>query len=316
MNMFIVCSYLRRLRPNWIFQFLTKLIFSVFGPVLWRSKAPHLVGFARPHLIYTDSPFFRTLTIKERIVTYCKIKLQKYFFKANSDFFVTETKDASLLLSKKQGVDILKIGTVSNTANQVYLKSPITIKKKLDDNPIRLLTLSASYPHKNLTIINKVIPELKKINLKAKFYLTIDHNIFKKEFPNVGEWVHNFGPTKIEDCPKLYNQADAMFLPTLLECFSASYPEAMCMRRPILTSNLSFAKDICKDAALYFDPMDPQNIAEAIFRLKNENGLYSNLVEKGANIFSNIPTSRDRAISYLQLINEMEGNKNMIMKNR
>lgn len=55
-----------------------------------------------------------------------------------------------------------------------------------------------------------------------------------------------------------------MFLPTLLECFSASYPEAGFMKVPIFTSDLSFAKTICGEGAFYFNPMDCKNIASVI----------------------------------------------------
>ena len=78
----------------------------------------------------------------------------------------------------------------------------------------------------------------------------------------------------VENCPKLYNQADAMFLPTLLETFSASYPEAMKMERPILTSDLDFAKDICGDAALYFNPLDSYDIANKIKTINDRSHYY------------------------------------------
>ena len=56
-----------------------------------------------------------------------------------------------------------------------------------------------------------------------------------------------------------------MFLPTFLECFSASYAEAMLMKKPIITSNLGFAQNVCKDAAVYFDPCNPEDIIDKIF---------------------------------------------------
>ncbi len=49
-------------------------------------------------------------------------------------------------------------------------------------------------------------------------------------------------------------------MPTLLECFSASYLEAMYMKKIIFTSDLPFAHTVCKDAAFYFAPHDVENI--------------------------------------------------------
>ncbi|MFK2341775.1 glycosyltransferase [Bacteroides fragilis] len=72
----------------------------------------------------------------------------------------------------------------------------------------------------------------------------------------------NLGIIDVSKCPQLYNECDALFLPTLLECFSANYVEAMKMRKPIVTSNLPFATNVCKNAALYFDPMNAHDIVE------------------------------------------------------
>ena len=96
-----------------------------------------------------------------------------------------------------------------------------------------------------------------------------------------------------------------MFLPTLLETFSASYPEAMKMERPILTSNLDFAIDICGDAALYFNPLDSYDIANKIKTLITDPILYQDLVEKGKNRLKNFETSTSRAEKYLLCCEEI-----------
>ena len=67
-----------------------------------------------------------------------------------------------------------------------------------------------------------------------------------KEYPvnaphNYDERIEYLGKININQCPHLYVQSDAVFLPTLLECFSASYAEAMLMKKPIITSDLGFA---------------------------------------------------------------------------
>ena len=51
----------------------------------------------------------------------------------------------------------------------------------------------------------------------------------------------NVGPIKSAECPSLYSECDIMFFSTLLECFSASYAEAMIMKKPIITTDMGFA---------------------------------------------------------------------------
>ena len=101
---------------------------------------------------------------------------------------------------------------------------------------------------------------------RFNFVLTLDKNDIKIA-ENNSSYVTFLGKVKIQDCPSLYNNCDFMFLPTLLECFSASYCEAMKMELPILTSDLDFARGICEKAAVYFNPMSVKSIAKCFINL-------------------------------------------------
>jgi glycosyltransferase involved in cell wall biosynthesis len=70
-------------------------------------------------------------------------------------------------------------------------------------------------------------------------------------------------------------------LPTLLETLCLPFLEAMTMSLPILAPDLDFAHYICEEAAIYFDPWDPQDIAEKILLLKNNPDVRSKLAERG-----------------------------------
>ena len=104
-----------------------------------------------------------------------------------------------------------------------------------------------------------------------------------------------------KDCPKLYNSCDAMFLPSHLECFSASYAEAMKMEKPILTSDLSFAHTVCGNAALYFDNTNPEDISSKIKCLFHDKTLYSKLIKNGTEQLKSYMDSKQRASSYLDI---------------
>ena len=92
-----------------------------------------------------------------------------------------------------------------------------------------------------------------------------------------------------------------MFLPTLLECFSASYVEAMKMERPIITSDMGFAHTICEDATLYIDPINVEDIASKIIKLYNSKDLQNKLVENGLEKLKAFGSAEDRARNYLLL---------------
>ena len=77
------------------------------------------------------------------------------------------------------------------------------------------------------------------------------------------------------------------------------------MNRPILTSDLPFAHDICKEAALYFDPLSPQDIGDVIFRLANDKDLFKKFVHKGQERLNMFGTAYDRAESFIKILKQI-----------
>lgn len=90
--------------------------------------------------------------------------------------------------------------------------------------------------------------------------------------------------------PQFYFAADAMLLPTEMESFSGSYIEAMLFERPILTSNLGFATELCGNAAVYFDQRDPDDVCRAILQLKENENLRRELTQFGSERIGKLPS--------------------------
>lgn len=278
-------------------------VFSTFGPTYWTPNAVHLMGFALPHYIYPE--YFRKIefSLFERYLFLIKKIFHKYFIRKNANYYITETNDASKRLSKFINVNENKIFTVGNTFSSIY-NNPIIDLKMLppkSDKEYRFITISAFYKHKNLEIINKIIPFIRALDINIKFILTLPENIFLKKFSHCRKYIINVGPIPVNNCPYLYSETDALFLPTLLECFSASYPEAMKMGKPILTSDLSFAHDICGEAAEYFNPTDPEDIASKIIGLVKNIERQKELVLKGKERLKEFESSESRAKRYLEI---------------
>jgi glycosyltransferase involved in cell wall biosynthesis len=283
------------------------VVFTTSGPAYWRPYASHLIGYNLPHYIYPESPYFRKLSAVNRYKWKLKGMVIRYFYRNDADAYVVQTDDVNRRL--KAFINREKIYTVSNTFSDDYL-NPKPFKDKLpakQDGEFRLLSLTAWYPHKNLTIIPEVIDALgSEWGNKVTWVVTLPEDIFNKHFPEkYHKQIRNIGPVKPEEGPSLYSECDALFLPTLLECFSASYAEAMVMEKPVVTSNLSFARSICGDAALYVDPMDPVNIAETIIHLVQEPEIRSRLVAAGSDQVKTFMNARERAEAYIGICKKL-----------
>ncbi|MCQ2378551.1 MAG: glycosyltransferase [Victivallaceae bacterium] len=196
------------------------------------------------------------------------------------------------------------VETVWNCYNQVF-DHPETQK----EHPLpkfrgtTLLTVSAFYPHKNFPVLVGAAEYLATHHPDSDFRFVL--TLTPDAFPVPEKLKRHFiftGKVKIEECPSLYRQADLMILPTLLECFSASWAEAMKTGVPILTSDLPFARGICGGAAVYFDPLSPEDVAGKIFDLSGDPARRAVLAERGKERLRLFDTPETRTEKYIALV--------------
>lgn len=286
-------------------------VFSVFEPSVWKPSSPHLMGFAYAYYIYPESPLFSIISLKQKIRLNFLKRFHGFYLSRNANFFVCETKDVSRRLPGYLKCNPSNVYTVTNTFNDYYINFQPAIKNKLpfkDKDEFRFVTLSSFATHKNLKVLNEVIPILnnKLIDKNVKFVLTLHNHELDNNFSHEAKkQIINLGRIKVEECPQVYHECDALFLPTLMECFSASYAEAMKMGKPIVTSDLSFAHTVCEEAALYFDPVNPEDIAQKIIQLVSNEELRERLIAKGNERILEFDTPHSRAVKYLKICEEI-----------
>ena len=300
--LFGINYYLSRIERN----HLPDKVFTIFGPSYWRPKAFHICGFAKPDYIFKESPYFLRLTFKEKVLLFLKEAVHLVDIKKNADIYVSENLEVSRRLSKRINKPV---ATVSNTYNQVFDNKGIWQKVNLNlrEDSFKCLTISVPYKHKNLEAILSLADYINnnQIELKVDFILTVDQKEFPEAVYSGSEncVVHFIGRKNIREVPSLYQEVDAMLLPTLLECFSASYCEAMYMRRLILTSQLSFAEATCGKGAIYFDPTSSRSILESLKKAVNlsevERDCLLDIAQARLDLFLN---PKQRAAEYIKLI--------------
>lgn len=265
-----------------VVSFHIDVVLSVFGPTWWVPKCPHLCGFALAHVVMPESPYFQRMDLRARIKSSINNRIMRYFFQKSSRYYYTENEMISERLENT--LKDVKVYTVTNYYNQVY------------DHPDRwntfslpsfsgktFMTLAAPYPHKNLEIAKDIAIYLKKKypSFRFRFVFSID----EKDYPQLDESIKdNFcfiGRVSIDECPSIYQQSDIVFQPTLLECFTAAYPEAMRMGRPIVTTDLAFARGLCGDAAVYYSAFSSEEAADCLYRVSTEQPYAEYLVQNG-----------------------------------
>jgi glycosyltransferase involved in cell wall biosynthesis len=79
----------------------------------------------------------------------------------------------------------------------------------------------------------------------------------------------------------LYLGAQGLVFPSLDEGFGLPPLEAMALGCPVVAARAGAVPEVCGDAALYFDPRDPQDMAAALRRLLDDAPLRATLAEAG-----------------------------------
>ncbi len=278
-------------------------VVTTSGPSYWKAKVPHLMGFNLGNHIYYDSPFYKSISTYRKVRFFFKRKFHFWFFKRDASAYIVQTEDVNQRLRK--ALDTNSVYTVSNTHSGFFNNfndKDFNLPQKKDEE-LWFITVSSYYRHKNVEIIPSVIKELDRRGYSdVKFILTLPPETFEKVFSNLDKKnIINVGPVKPEDCPALYNKCDFMFLPTLVECFSASYPEAMIMKKPIITTDLPFAHSICNNAAVYFKPMDAVSATEAIVSVLTNEDLKLKLINNGLSRLQQFDNASERADKILKI---------------
>jgi len=102
----------------------------------------------------------------------------------------------------------------------------------------------------------------------------INNSPYKKDIIATGYIDNN-------DLPILYSGADLFVIPSFIEGFGLIAIEAQNCGCPVIASKTSCLPEILQSSALYFDPNKPEEIAEKIFQVVNDNSLRQSLIVEG-----------------------------------
>lgn len=275
-------------------------VLTVFGPSRWNPRCSHLCGFARPQLILKDSPFYLTFSVVDKL----KLKVLAFYFRRCSKYFWTENPLITELVKPLLGKSS-KVYTVTNYYNQIFDQPQKWEKIALPPfEGTTLLTVSSYNLHKNFPIMAEICHWMRTSHpdFSFRFVLTLDREQCPFVTPEIEEHFVFVGKVDVSQCPSLYQQSDVMFMPTLMECFSATYPESMRMEVPIVTTDLDFAHGLCGDAAVYYESTNPVAAAKAIYQAATDESLRKRLVEFGKTQLLRFDTYEQRCDKLIKIL--------------
>ncbi|MDD4607422.1 MAG: glycosyltransferase family 1 protein [Patescibacteria group bacterium] len=232
-----------------------------------------------------------------------KIKLEAYKFvikqailKSQKIVAVSEFTKKDILQHYKVKADKIKV--VYQGLNQKNLninQSQIDeILKKYKIQTPYLLYVGAAYPHKNLEILIKAFDKIsakhQNLNLvlvgqKDYFYQRLQKYI-QIDFPKLKNKIIFTGFVSDSELSCLYKAGLIYVFPSLFEGFGLPPLEAMQYDLPVASSQASCLPEVLKDAVIYFDPVEKNDIIKQLDILIQDADLQRQLKINGQKLLS------------------------------
>lgn len=249
-------------------RYSNPILFNIFGPTyLIYNRHKTLSGFANAAIFYNADN-----TLKGKILFQIESKIKQLFLKIESHHFWVETNEAKNMISEKLKLKKDNIVIANNSASQSFIQYPFRCKK-INSEKIRIFYPALNYHHKNHTFLSEFFH---RTTLPIQLFVTLDDKSFKKTFSGINN-VRNLGYISNENLPQKYQEMDIILNASSLEIFSAVLVEAHISLTPIISVDLPYAREICKDYAMYYKVNDEVSLSHCInsFMASDFNPSYS-----------------------------------------
>ena len=180
---------------------------------------------------------------------------------------------------KHYKVEENKVDVIYNAVSNKFVPS------KKENYEKYILGVSSLSKHKNFDMLIKSFNKIKDKNLKL--YIVGEKN---RNLNNILTKGHDLNSNLIfkgrvsdQELVELYSNAVCFVFPSLYEGFGIPPLEAMACGCPIAISNVASLPEVCRDAALYFDPLDMEDIAAKILKVVHNDDIKKTLIHKGFN---------------------------------
>jgi glycosyltransferase involved in cell wall biosynthesis len=151
---------------------------------------------------------------------------------------------------------------------------------------------AVTWPHKNHAVIFRALRVLRERARVVDVYFTGATTEFRAQLDELAgslgvlEQVHSLGFVTSDELQTLFQESTAMLFPSKFEGLGLPVLEAFHAGVPVVCANATVLPEVAQDAALYFDPDSPEELAGQMIRMLDEPDLRRVLIEKGRQVLS------------------------------
>jgi glycosyltransferase involved in cell wall biosynthesis len=205
---------------------------------------------------------------------------------------LTVSESTSRDIQEHYRVDHGRVHVIGNGVDPIFGREQDPLRlaavRGLYELPSRfILAVGAGRPHKNLeTLVDafarldpSLAPALVIVGeVDARFADGVSARV---QAHGISSRVLRPGLINENDLPALYTLADVFAFPSLMEGFGLPPLEAMACGTPVVAARASVVSEVVGDAALRFDPRDPQDLATRLATALTEPTLRTALIQRG-----------------------------------
>ena len=222
-----------------------------------------------------------------------RYKINKYFIYMSakkSDAIIFESNFTKNLFNKKYGVNPDKSYVINIGKDDFFCSDKnYENEERYSIYSPYLLCVSHLYPYKNIPRMIEAFKEAIK-STKNNYRLLIAGE--KRSIQYYNEIINTIKRTKLEkhvillgsvskeDLRYLYSSCEYLIFPSPCENFAYTLVEAMCCGAAIVCANTTAMPETCKEAALYFDPNNKDEMVKVMKLLINQQELKKSMKQK------------------------------------
>lgn len=293
------------------------MVYTMAGPAYTSFDATHVMGISNPFITHADrQAVFLGATPVKMFLRILQISYQMGHAR-RADAWIFQTKEARDGFCRRLRVGRERTVVVPNAIDgdfASYFDSRPVEAINPANSEVNIFCPGLPYLHKALQLVPAIAAEVQAVlrgSVGCRFVLTIDENTdlwgnIHKECVQLGveNIVTTIGSYRYSDAPAAYEKADVVFIPSILETFSASYLEAFAAKIPLVAADKGFARDICGDAAVYVDPFDAPGAASELVRLIRDGDRQLDLIKKGLDVVETYGDQESRFGKILKTLKE------------
>jgi len=277
------------------------VLISAGNFALRKSPVPQIL--LSRNSLYTAGDFFADLRARGEYVLWLDTRIKGMFARRSirwADRTVAPSQAFAEELRRWTGIRVCAIhhGFDAETFFRNATPLPANIQQELESakDALRLLYVSHYNYYRNFETLFRALPLLRdRLGArKAKLFLTC--KLKSEENPGsyraeaasalvtrlgIADHVVELGTVPHHLLHHVYRACDIYVTPAYTESFAHPLVEAMACGLPVVASDLPVQREICGEAALYFDHFSPEEMSERILRVALSKDLAGDLGGRG-----------------------------------